>query len=242
MLPLTGITVVAVEQAVAAPFASRQLIQQLVTSNPSPGYVADVAAVFNGANGGARGDIAAVVRAILTHPEANVVTPQSGKLSEPLLLATSVLRAVNATVADYAVLSDRLVSMGQIPFYPTSVFSYFSPVYKVRGTGTPPLVGPEFQLLTTATAFERVNFIASLVSDSFSPAITVDWTPFTALAINAAVLVDACNAHFLGGGMSADARMEIINAVNTTPPANPSERVRTAVYLTLVTGQGQVNR
>jgi fibronectin type 3 domain-containing protein len=225
-----------------APFVSRQLIQQLVTSNPSPGYVAAVAAVFNGASGGARGDIAAVVRAVLTHPEANVVTPQSGKLSEPLLLATSVLRAVNATVADYAVLSDRLVAMGQIPFYPTSVFSYFSPGYKVRGTGTPPLVGPEFQLLTTATAFERVNFIASLVSDYFSPAITVDWAPFTALAANAAVLVDACNTHFLGGAMTADARMEIINAVNATPPGNPSERVRTALYLTLVTGQGQVDR
>jgi uncharacterized protein (DUF1800 family)/fibronectin type 3 domain-containing protein len=225
-----------------APFVSRQLIQQLVTSNPSPGYVADVAAVFNGATGAARGDIAAVVRAILTHPEANVATPQSGKLSEPLLFATSVLRALNATVADHAILSQRLISMGQIPFYPASVFSYFSPGYKVRGTGTPPLLGPEFQILTSATAFERVNFVASLLSDVFGTGITVDLAPYAALASDAARLVDACNVHFLGGAMTAGARAEIINAVNATPPENATERVRTALYLTLVTGHGQVNR
>ena len=56
------------------------------------------------------------------------------------------------------------------------------------------------------------------------------------------MLVDACNAHFLGGAMTADARTEIINAVNATPPGNPTERARTAVYLTLVIGQAQVDR
>jgi hypothetical protein len=225
-----------------APFVSRQLIQQLVTSNPSARYVADVAAVFDGATGAPRGDIPAVVRAILLHPEANAVTPQSGKLSEPLLFATSVLRALNANVTDFAALSDRLTRMGQIPFYPASVFSYFSPGYTVRGTGTPPLRGPEFQILTTATAFERVNFIASLPGDVFGAGITVDYARFAALAGNAAALVDACNAHFLGGALPAGARTELINAVNATPPSNPGERVRTALYLTLVAGHGQVDR
>ena len=112
----------------------------------------------------------------------------------------------------------------------------------MRGTGTPPLAGPEFQILTSATAFERANFVASLLSDVFGTGITVDLAPFAALASNAAVLVDACNAHFLGGAMTADARTEIINAVNATPPGNATERVRTALYLTLVAGQGQVDR
>jgi uncharacterized protein (DUF1800 family)/fibronectin type 3 domain-containing protein len=225
-----------------APFVSRQLIQQLVMSNPSARYVADIAAVFNGATGAPRGDIPAVVRAILMHPEANTVTPQSGKLSEPMLFVASVLRALNANVTDFAAVSDRLTRMAQVPFYPASVFGYFSPGYAVRGTGTPPLRGPEFQILTTATAFERVNFIASLLGDVFGAGITVDYAPFASLAGNAAALVDACNAHFLGGALPADARTEIINAVNATPPGNPAERVRTALYLTLVTGHGQVDR
>jgi hypothetical protein len=225
-----------------APFVSRQLIQQLVTSNPSAGYVADVAAVFNGATGAPRGDIPAVIRAILLHPEANAVTPQSGKLSEPLLFVAAVLRALNANVTDFAAVSDRLTRMGQIPFYPASVFGYFSPGYALRGTGTPPLRGPEFQILTTATAFERVNFIASLLGDVFGTGITADYAPFASLAGNAPALVDACNAHFLGGALPAAARTEIINAVNATPPGDAGERVRTALYLTLVTGHGQVER
>ncbi len=221
-----------------APFVSRQLIQQLVMSNPSSAYVADVASVFTSSGGNLR----AVVRALLLHPEAERMTPSSGKLSEPVLYAASTLRALNASVTDHPFMSDRVALMGQNVFFPPSVFSYFSPGYRVRGTGTPPLGGPEFQILTTVTAFERVNFMASLLGGSFGTNVTVDYTPFRSLAANPAVLVDYCNLLFMGGAMSPEERAEIIAAVGASPATSPNERTRTALFLTLVSAQGQVDR
>lgn len=229
------------EHANVAPFVSRQLIQQFVTSNPSPAYVADIAAVFNGAGGGTRGDLAAVIRAILTHPEATTIS-LTGKLAEPVLFAVSMLRALNANVTDHPFMSTRVAEMGQNVFAPNSVFSYFSPGYRVRGTGTPPLGGPEFQILTSVTSVERVNFVGSLLGNRFGTDVTVDYAPFTSLAANAAALVDYCNQLFMGGSMSAEERTEIINAVNVTAATNPTERVRTALYLTLTAAQSQVDR
>jgi uncharacterized protein (DUF1800 family) len=229
------------EHANVAPFISRQLIQQFVTSNPSSGYVADIAAVFNGGGGG-RGDLAAVLRAILTHPEASQTAPTSGKLSEPVLYAVSMLRALNATVTDHPFLSERVAEMGQRVLFPPSVFSYYSPGYRVRGTGTPPLGGPEFQILTSVTALERVNFAGSLLGNRFGTDVTVDYAPFTSLAGNAAALVDFCNNLFMGGAMSTEERNEIISAVNVTAASNPTERVRTALYLTIIAALAQVDR
>jgi hypothetical protein len=122
------------------------------------------------------------------------------------------------------------------------VFSYFSPGYRVRDTGTPPLGGPEFQILTSVTAVERVNFVGSLLGNRFGADVTVDYAPFMSLAGTAATLVDFCNQLFMGGSMSAEERTEIINAVNVTAASNPTERVRTALYLTLSAAQAQVDR
>src|SRR6185436_17073233 len=153
-----------------APFVGRQLILQLVTSNPSPAYVAAVAAVFNDNGAGVRGDMTAVIRAVLTNPESGLSSPNSGKLSEPVLFIVSQLRALNATVTDHPFMSDKSEEMGQKVFYPGSVFSYYSPGYRVRGTVGPtgaPLGGPEFQIFTTVTALVRVNFVASLLGGYF---------------------------------------------------------------------------
>jgi uncharacterized protein (DUF1800 family) len=227
------------------PFVSRQLIQQLVTSNPSPAYVADVAAVFSNDDGdGVRGDLAAVVRAILTHPEAGQATANSGKLSEPALFVASVLRGLSAVVTDHPFMSDKAEAMGQKVLYPGSVFSYFSPGYKVRGTSGPggPLGGPEFQILTSVTALERANFVASLIGGFFGTNVTIDYTPFTNRAPDAVALVDYCSLLFMGGRMSEEARLEIINAVRASSTTNMTERVRTALYLTLTAGPFQVDR
>jgi uncharacterized protein (DUF1800 family) len=227
------------------PFISRQLIQQLVTSNPSPAYVGAVAAVFNDNGGGVRGDLAAVVRAILTHPEAATSSLTSGKLSEPALFVVSSLRALNATVTDQPFMSDKAEAMGQKVLYPGSVFSYFSPGYRVRGTSGPggvPLGGPEFQILTSVTALERTNFIADLLAGRYGTDVTIDYTPFMSLAANAQSLVDYCSLLFMGGRMSADTRLEIINAVTASRMDNPTERVRTALYLTLTSAEFQVDR
>ncbi len=227
------------------PFIGRQLIQQLVTSNPSPAYVGAVAAVFNDNGGGVRGDLAAVVRAVLTHPEAGTSSPTSGKLSEPALFVVSALRALNATVTNQPFMSDKAEAMGQKVLYPGSVFSYFSPGYRVRGTSGPggaPLGGPEFQILTSVTALERSNFVADLLAGRYGMDVTIDYSPFTSRAANAQTLVDYCSVLFMGGRLSPEARLEIINAVNRSPINNPTERVRTALYLTLTSAEFQVDR
>jgi uncharacterized protein (DUF1800 family)/fibronectin type 3 domain-containing protein len=228
------------------PFVSRQLIQQLVMSNPSPEYVGAVAAVFNDNGGGVRGDLASVVRAILTRPEAAAtVAPNAGKLSEPVLFVTSIARALNANVTDHPFMSDKAEEMGQKVFYPPSVFSYFSPGYRVRGTNAPgaaPLNGPEFQILTSVTALSRVNFAGELLGGFFGGDATVDYSPFTSRARDAAALVDYCNLLFMGGQMSAGERAEIITAVRRTAFTDTAERAKTAIYLILVMAQTQVDR
>jgi uncharacterized protein (DUF1800 family) len=229
-----------------APFVSRQLIQQLVTSNPSPAYVSAIAAVFNG-SGGTRGDLAAVVRAILTHPDASTppLTSTSGKLAEPVLFVVSMLRALNASVTDHPFMSNRVEDMGQKVFYPPSVFSYFSPGYRVRGTdggNKIPIGGPEFQILTTVTALERANFVGDLLGGRYGSDVTIDYTQFNNRAVDAGALADYCNLVFMGGRMSLEERAEIVKAVRVTSTQSRKERVRTALYITLTAAQSQVDR
>jgi uncharacterized protein (DUF1800 family) len=225
------------------PFVSRQLIQQLVMSNPSPAYVAAIAAVFNG---GSRGDLAAVVRAILLHPEAASAQATAGKLSEPVLFVISPLRAFGATVADYPFMSTMAETLGQRVFYPPSVFSYFSPGYRVRGTAVGnglPLGGPEFQILTSVTALERANYVGYLLNGNFGTNVTIDYTQFNARAGDPGALVDYCNLVFMGGRMSTSERDVVVGAVRASSTnASVTERVRTAIYLSLVIAQSQVDR
>jgi uncharacterized protein (DUF1800 family)/fibronectin type 3 domain-containing protein len=227
-----------------APFVSRQLIQQLVTSNPSPAYVAAVANVFN--NPAGRGDLAAVVRAILTHPEASSSSATSGKLAEPVLFVLAPLRAMATEVTDFPFMAGRAEVMGQKVFFPPSVFSYFSPGYRVRGTAVgsgQPLGGPEFQILTSVTALERANYLGRLLGGGFGDDVTLDLLPFTSRAADAAVLVDYCNLVLMGGRMSVSERDVIIRAVRaSSTTGNVTERSRTAIYLTLVVAQTQVDR
>ena len=178
---------------------------------------------------------------LLMHPEAGVMTDTSGKLSEPVLYTASMLRGLAATVTDHPFMSDLTAQMGQRVFYPGSVFSYFSPGYRVRGTGTPPLGGPEFQGLTSVTALERVNFAAALLGGHFGTDVTFSWDPFTTRATDPAALVDYVNLAFMGGRMSAEMRTDIVNTVRAVSATNTRERARTALYLTLVAAQGQVD-
>jgi uncharacterized protein (DUF1800 family) len=236
------------QQPTLPAFVSRQLIQQLVTSNPSPAYVQAVSAVFMNNGGGVRGDLAAVVRAILTHPEAlassNPVTT-GGKLAEPVLYVTSIMRAFNATVSDHPFMTDRSEVMGQRVFYPPSVFSYFSPGYRVRGTDDGsgvPLLGPEFQGLTSVTALERANFVSDLLAGRYGTNVTIDYSPFTSKASDAAALVDFCAEVFMGSRISTEMRNAIITAVNASAATSLTDRANTAIYLTLTAAQAQVDR
>jgi uncharacterized protein (DUF1800 family) len=235
------------------PFIARQLIQHLVTSNPTPAYVGRIAAVFNGSTG-VRGDLKAVVRAILLDPEARgdtKIDPNYGHLRQPVLFITSVLRAFNPHSADGTAPSDgylnpQAVNMGMDLFRPPSVFSYFSPSGTVPGTTG--VRGPEFALFTTSTALRRDNFVNTMVfsriaTGSNSPAGTsIDLSPYQPLAGNPGALVDALNSLLLHGTMSSDMRSSIITAVNAVAATNTLKRVRTAVYLITTSSQYQVEK
>jgi uncharacterized protein (DUF1800 family) len=156
------------------PFVCKQLIQQLVTSNPSPAYVARVVDTFN-RNRTSGSQLAATVSAILLDPEARGDVKSAanyGHLKEPVLYINNLMRMFDAKSADRTQPSDGYLDpgtffaagQGQDVFKPASVFSYFSP-FKVAVGGNPPVVGPEFQIQTTTSALGRAN----LSNQCFTP-------------------------------------------------------------------------
>ncbi len=237
-----------------APFVSKQLIQHLVTSNPSPDYVERVASVFNGNDGTARGDLKAVVRAILLDPEARGnVKPSSpyGRLRHPAQLVANVLRAFEAKSADGAGISDGYLNpqssaMGMDVFRPPSVFSYFSPSTVVPGT--PGVRGPEFGIFSTSTSLRRLNFVNTMVfsriavSANAPSGTALDFNPLLPLAGSPAELIDTLDHLLLHDTMSDEMRSSIAAAVEAVAPTNALKRVRTAVYLVLTSSQYQVER
>ncbi len=221
------------------PFVARSLITQLVTSNPSPGYISTVANAFINNGNGVRGDLQAVLLAIFNHPEANLGANPRGKLMEPVLFVISPLRTLNATVSDYPFMSDLAAEMGQKVLYPPSVFSYFSPNFKILNGA---LLGPEYQTLTSVTALGRANYIARILNADLNGSTNVDYGAFTSRADNAAALVDYVALVFQGGLISTEQRTAIISAVNNSLVSNQLERARTAIYLVLTAAQYQVER
>lgn len=240
-----------------APFVGRFLIQQLVTSDPTSAYVGRVAAAFNNNGSGVRGDMKAVIRAILLDPEArgNVKTdPKYGKLREPVLLATNVLRQFDVASADLTAQSDGYISpqvttMGQNPFNSPTVFNYYSPDYTVPGTA---LNGPEFGIMTTGTAIARANFMNTFafsrisVSSPNAPfGTSINFAEMQALATadtSGNQLLDALNAKLMHGTMSAQMKSTILTAVQAVASTDPLTRAKTAIYLVASSSQYQVQR
>jgi hypothetical protein len=148
------------------PFIGKQLIQRLVKSNPSPGYVARVTAVFNNNGSGVRGDMQAVIKAILLDDEARNLSyindPSHGKLREPFFRFTQLVRTFHYANpqgkfwdAGWGVEND----LRQYMFNAPSVFNFFSPSYSPPGAlSENDLTGPEFQLLNSYTAISTINF------------------------------------------------------------------------------------
>jgi hypothetical protein len=160
------------------PFIGTQLIQMLVTSNPSPAYVARVSAAFGDNGRGVRGDMKAVVRAILLDPEARGTSPAApafGRLREPSLWLITSLRALGArsaagTANADGYLNPRTSPLGQSVLRPTTVFSYFPPDYEAPGAGG--LLGPEFGIQSATTALGRANLVNSLVYNTSGCPVT----------------------------------------------------------------------
>jgi uncharacterized protein (DUF1800 family) len=243
------------------PFIGKQLIQQLVTSNPSPAYVERVAAVFNNnCNGlypdspcsGARGDLKSVVRAILLDPEArgDVKTdPAYGRLREPAQFITNILRVCSASSDGY--LYPNSSTLDQDIFRPPTVFSYYPADYLVPGTD---LSGPQFGILSTSTSLKRANFVNTIlytgipVSANAPTGTQVNLSAFQALAGNPAALVGELDRLMMHGTMSPSMKNAIVTAVTAIPVsstitnAESLRRAQQAIYLVASSSQYQIAR
>ena len=231
------------------PFIARQLIQKLVTSNPSTQYVRRVAKVFDNNGAGVRGDLKAVVRAILLDQEARGPAKSDadyGRLREPAQYVVAVARALNATT-DGVYLRAQAGAMGQPVFQSPSVFNFYPPDYIVPKTA---VLGPEFALQNTSTTFARINFVNALVFGTINPDPTVygatgthvDWSAYTAVAGDADALVDKLDRLLLHGTLSSQAHDAIVVAVNAASATDASARAKTAFYLVATSSQYQVER
>jgi uncharacterized protein (DUF1800 family) len=230
------------------PFVAAKLIKQLVTSNPSPAYVARVAAAFNDNGAGVRGDMTAVVKAILLDTEARLgdssfgasLTDMSdaGALKEPALFFAQTLRGLSAQVNDSNSLASRANVLGQNIFFPPSVFSYFSPFYDVPGTG---LLGPEFQLDTRSVAIERANQMNTLIYGSYGAGAAVDPSVWAYLAATPSTLADTIGFIFLHSDLPPDYRNQLLSAITGTNGSN-LEKARAGLYVALTSGYYAVKK
>ena len=229
-----------------APFIGKQLIQHLVTSNPSPAYVGRIAAVFSDNGNGVRGDLKAVVTAILLDPEARdgdyspaLAAPNTnGHLREPVFAVASILRGLGATVNDTNNLAGQATNLGQTIFAPPTVFNYFAPGYTipVAFTSGATLLGPEFQLQSPSSAIARMNMVNGFVYGSLGNGAVIDWTALTNLAATPQALVNAVNNTFMYGQMPASMETQVLSAINAltgNTTAVYKARAQAAVYLTV---------
>jgi uncharacterized protein (DUF1800 family) len=232
------------------PFIGRQLIQHLVTSNPTPAYVARVTAAFDNNGQGVRGDLRAVLRAVLLDAEARgdaKTAADFGKLREPVLFVTNVARALNGS-SDGVYLNQQASNMGQSVFQAPSVFNFYPPNFPAPGTT---LDGPPFKLMLTGTILNRANFANRILfggnvnPDATVPGATgtqLNLQAFQALAGNPDQLLDRFNLIFMHNTLSPQARQAILTAVNAYPATDTLGRVRQAAYLVATSAQYQVEQ
>ncbi len=221
------------------PYLGQHLIRQLVTSNPSSAYVARVSAAFNDNGQGQRGDMKAVIRAVLLDPEARAdprLSTQTGLLKEPVQLVTNLLRALEAR-SDGIYVSKWPRRMGQHVYYSPSVFNYYPAGFALPGTT---LKAPQFGIHNANTVLAREGFIYDLVYNGglspyskFPEAIGTKWDiePWKALAANPVELVARIDERLFGGVMEPAMRDTLLEAINAVPANKPDKRVKMALYL-----------
>jgi len=232
------------------PFFALHMIRQLVTGNPSPAYVARVATAFNDNGSGVRGDMKAVLRAVLLDPEARgdaKTDPRYGMLLEPVLYVTTFLRQLDVT-SDGNRLYEPTRAMGQDVYYAPSVFNYYPADYRIPGTS---LVAPQFGIHNTNTVLHRANFAREMIDEGgWSPdselagavGTRVDIAPYRNVAANAADLVRLIDTRLFGGGMPLGLRDELYVAVSAIDANRRGARARMALFLAVTSFQYQVIR
>jgi uncharacterized protein (DUF1800 family) len=229
------------QQSTMAPFVSTQLIQHLVTSNPSPQYIQRVSSVFTNDGTGTTGNIQAVITAILTDPEARAgddpnatPNPNFGHMREPVLFMANLLRGLNATLGASSAIDNQTNQMGQKLFYPPSVFSYFSPLYRTEKG----LFGPEFQLYSTATAAARADIVNSILYGSLDKSTQFDLSAFTSQGGSITALIDTISYTFFYHGMSNNLQQSVTSAAAAA--STPQKAAQAALYVALTSGEYQI--
>jgi uncharacterized protein (DUF1800 family) len=243
------------------PFIGRQLIQRFTTSNPSPAYVAAVARAFDNNGRGVRGDFKAVLKAVLTHPEARAVGDTSGKVREPVLRLSAFMRAFSHRSVsgrfDIDVTTNPGTALGQAALHAPSVFNFYRPGYVAPGTQSAArgLVAPELQIANETSVAGYVNFMRDSISAGVGRAagaslggrdLQGDYSAELALAADVPALVDRVTSRLTYGAVGPARRTEIITAVSSIalPGSGSSsaqinaakrQRVNAAVLLTVAT-------
>jgi uncharacterized protein (DUF1800 family) len=228
-----------------APFIGRQLILRLVCSNPSPAYVTRVATVFNNDGAGVKGNLKAVLKAILLDDEARnaarLADPAFGKQREPILRLAAWARAFKVTSAGDAWTigntSDPAARLGQSPLRSSSVFNFFRPGYIPPNSaiGSAGLVAPEFQITNESSVVGYVNFMQNAVSRGIGD-VKADYSTLTPLADNPQALLDELNLVLAAGQLSTATVALMRGALATMPSTTDAarlNRVHAALVLVL---------
>ncbi len=243
-----------------APFISRQLIQRLVTSNPSDQYVMDITRAFRNSGG----NIKTVVKEILLHPEARqpgstqVSTTTFGKVREPVLRMAHLLRAIPHSSAQYSINSasrfyqavesgDPGTELGQTPMRAPSVFNFYRPGYRPPQTQVADqgLVAPEMQITTETSVLGYANFTANILENGWGEwnaslsrnDVQFDFSSWTSLSTNPQALVDAIAARMIGHKLSDAARTPAIAAIEAMPSSTAyqkRQRIQAAILMVAV--------
>lgn len=238
------------------PFLSRGLIQRLVTSNPSPDYIERVASVFNDNGDGERGDLAAVITAILLDEEARQGhlddTERFGKLREPILKATHLWRAFSTTSPNNRIqLGYPDYFFNQAPLSSPSVFNFFSPNYTSPGILTEQqMVAPELQIMTETYVVRATNFVAysalwghALHREDPEPEdIIVDYSAEIALLDDTDSLIEHLNLILMAGGMSENYQQLLKQFHQSTEGWEPADRIANLVFMIMSSPQYAVQR
>ncbi|MCB0601610.1 MAG: DUF1800 domain-containing protein [Saprospiraceae bacterium] len=232
------------------PFIGKQLIQRLVTSNPSPAYVARVSQAFNNNGQGVRGDMKAVIRAILLDPEARTCAaleaPAHGKLVEPLIRYTQFTQALPIEQYNnkfWNIAYDFWEGTGQVPLGSPSVFNFFLPDYQPIGPiSQQGLIAPEYQIHNTKTSVGYINQVNNWTAYNYvmanwedEPWVILNTDELTPLARDPEVLLNRLDVLFTHGQLTDRTRSIIKSALEQLQRGDyRDDRVRLALYLLLI--------
>jgi len=239
-----------------APFIGKQLIKKLVTSNPSPEYVARVSAIFNDNGQGVRGDLSAVIKTILLDKEVLEGTSSNanfGKIREPLLRVVHLWRAFDAYSPN-----DRFqfnwpdYAFAQAPLAAHHVFNFFSPDYAPPGiVSDNNLIAPELEIVTENYLTRTSNFLAYSTlwghtefeneSDN-DERILIEMNSLKPMIDDTNKLLEHLNMMLLGGTMSDEMRTILTQAFNNSNEQEINDRLSNLLFLIMISPQYTVQR